>query len=424
MTADDNGRDEVSDNVVDDDAAADAVFPEQEPAMEVRSPKHSRTATAVAMLSLLLSVAALLGVGWLWITQPAPTPAPVAQDNSQLNELAAAVRASETGLAQLRQNLGALGDQDAASKRRLEQFQSQFERQLGLYESLPGRMQNLEGTMSSIQGISAGVRDNWLLAEAEYYMQIANAQLQLAGNPHLARLALLQADERIQQLANPALTNVRRELASELRALEVMDRPDIEGVTLTLASLASVVDSLPLRSDVETPTDPARTDNEDLTGLDRAVQSLKDTMSGTFSVRRIDEDIRPLIAPEAAYFLRSNLALQLQTARLALLRAERAVFQQSLDDSADWIDEFYDTQSTQVQGALQTIAEIRESLFDIEVPDVSQSLRLLRQYNQLAGAAAGRDSTALDAAATEQNPVADELPVAVEPLTDDDTADQ
>ena len=74
----------------------------------------------------------------------------------------------------------------------------------------------------------------------------------------------------------------------------------------------------------------------------------------------------------------------MQVARLALLRGERAAFQQSLDDSDSWLRDYYDADSVQVQGARQTISEIRDSLFDIAIPDISESLRLLRQYNMLA----------------------------------------
>jgi len=94
-----------------------------------------------------------------------------------------------------------------------------------------------------------------------------------------------------------------------------------------------------------------------------------------------------LMTPEAAYFLRTNLALQLQAARLALLRGEQAVFQQSLDDASAWLELYYDRESAQVASALQTIAEIRDSMFTVTTPDISVSLRLLRQYETLAESA-------------------------------------
>jgi uroporphyrin-3 C-methyltransferase len=254
-------------------------------------------------------------------------------------------------------------------------------------DSLPSRVSGLESSLSTLQGVSTGARDTWLLAEAEYYMQIANAQLQLAGNPHLASLALAMADERIVQLSNPALTEVRRALADELAALEVMEKPDIEGVTLTLASLARVVDSLPLQTGTTSESDDAAELDPEMSGLDRAWASVKGAASGLVRVTGPEESAAPLMTPEAAYFLRTNLALQLQAARLALLRGEQAVFQQSLDDASAWLDQYYDTQSEQVTSALHTITEIREAMFVIATPDISESLRLLRQYETLAGSA-------------------------------------
>ena len=128
----------------------------------------------------------------------------------------------------------------------IDALRRDIDERIRLLDSLPARMTSIEGSVASLAGISAGARETFLLAEAEYYLQIANAQLQLANNPHLASLALSMADERLIQLSNPALTDVRGALADELAALDVLVKPDIEGATLTLASLARVVESLPL----------------------------------------------------------------------------------------------------------------------------------------------------------------------------------
>ena len=364
------------------DTAPDAEFPEVDDVIRIEPPKISRTPLYVSLLSLVISGICLIGVAYFSLKDNPPPP-PLVQDTSAIDALAETVRAGEQSVIRMRERVEDLANRDQSYAGQIDSIEQQLRSRLESYESLPGRMRNLEDTMSSIQGISSGVRDNWLLAEAEYFMQIANAQLQLASNPHLARLALLQADERIAQLANPALTNVRRTLSTELRALDSMVRPDVEGITLTLASLASVVDSLPLRQDIDLSSAQVDESNSELSGLDRAMDSLKSTISDVVSVRRTDENIRPLIAPESAYFLRANLSLQLQTARLALLRSEKSVFQTSLDDAVSWLVEFYDTESTQVQSAQQTLAEIRDSVFDISAPDISESLRLLRQFNTL-----------------------------------------
>jgi uroporphyrin-3 C-methyltransferase len=215
-------------------------------------------------------------------------------------------------------------------------------------------------------------------------MQIANAQLQLGNNPQLAMLALGMADERIVQMANPALTDVRRAIADELAALEVMDKPDIEGAALTLASLSRVVESLPLYSVGQAGDLDAEIDVE-LSGTERAWASVKNAMSGLVRVTPQDQATRALLTPDTAQLIRSNLALQLQAARLALLRAEQAIFEQSLDDSVALLEGYFDTDSAQVDSALQTIGEIRESMVAVSPPDISESMRLLRQYRTLSG---------------------------------------
>jgi uroporphyrin-3 C-methyltransferase len=106
-------------------------------------------------------------------------------------------------------------------------------------------------------------------------------------------------------------------------------------------------------------------------------------VSGVVSVRRSDEAVRPLIAPEAQYFLRANLALQLQAARIALLRGQQTLYDQSLDDAASWLNRYYDTNSTPVRSALQTVSEARQNVMPVSLPDISGSLRLLREYRVL-----------------------------------------
>jgi len=366
------------------DASFDPASPQAETPSAV--PARKRGSGLVTWLALLLSVTAL-GAFALTYLQDRNAAGAMSNSDANIATLSASVRATRDALAALEQKVSALGTTNASGDTEIDALEQQLNSRLRQLEVLPARLANIEATVSSLQGISTGARDAWLLAEAEYYMQIANAQLQLAGNPELASLALKLADERILQLADPGLTEVRRALSGELRALEVMDSPDTEGITLTLASLASMVDSLPLRHEVVQATDSTGLD-PDLTGVDRAYASLKNALGGVVSVRRIDETMQPLIAPEAQYFLRANLALQLQAARLAVLRSEEAIFSQSLDDASSWLNEYYDTSNTAVQSTQQTIAEIRGSVFSVAVPDISRSLRALRQFNALADAVA------------------------------------
>jgi len=352
------------------------------------SASQKRASGAVAWLALVVSAIALAAIAFDFLRDR--SAAGVAADNgAEMSTLVTSIGATQDALASLEQKIAGLSELDAERKTRIDAIDQQLNDRLRQIESLPGRVSSVEATMASIQGISTGARDAWLLAEAEYYMQIANAQLQLANNPELARLALTHADDRILQLADPRLTDVRQALSNELRALEAIDRPDMAGITLTLASLAEAVHSLPLRQEDAVRDDQGTEIDPQLSGVDRAMASLKNAVGGVVSVRRADEAMQPLIAPEAQYFLRANLALQLQAARLALLQGEERLFRQSLDDANSWLEAYFDPGSTGVQNTRETIREIHDSVVTVAMPDISQSLRLVRRFKMLADAVRG-----------------------------------
>jgi uroporphyrin-3 C-methyltransferase len=358
------------------------------------------TAT-VAWLALIAALAAagLGGYRW-WQDRSTGTGLASAVDGLQTEvaDNADTIADLENRLSSLQQNLRQELQQaqqslrQAADAGELDRLQRQFRQSRDVIESLPGRMENVEESMANLQGISAGARDAWLTAEAEYYMQLANAQVQLAGNAELAAFALELADRRIRELGDPVYTPVRRELADEITALRAVEDVDTEGVTLTLASLADVVQSLPLDEEVTPEGEPRPEIDGELSGLSRAWAAVKNAFSDMVSVRRTDEQLEPLLSPEAQYFLRTNIALQLQTARLALLQGQDAIFRQSLRDARAWLERYFDTDSKAVSGAMETIAELADSPVSAELPDVSASLRLFRQQQAVAkGGGRGSD---------------------------------
>lgn len=346
---------------------------------------------APSRLPLLLSGAALLLAGLalaIGTFRSVSAPGVAADDDGaaaeQIASLSAALDSRESQLDELQRQLERLNSRAAPAPVDVDgierRIQSRVQDRLRLMESVPARVASLESALTALRGISTGARDAWLLAEAEYYLQIANSQLQLAGNPELAMLAMRLADERLVELGDPGLTDVRRTLSEEIRSLEALEAIDIEGATLALAGLSREVDDLPLQARIVLVGRQTAKPAAELTGTDRALATLRNAMSDVIDVRRTDEAARPLIAPDAVYFLRANLSLQLQAARLAMLRGEQALFQQSLDDATSWLREYYDTESASVRSALQTISDIRQSAFTRALPDISGSLRRIREY--------------------------------------------
>ena len=362
----------VAEERVDDDEI------EQEPAREQAS---KRGALPVAWLSFLVAIIALALAGYMaWQDWQAAGDTAADERVARLDDR---LSASASSIDELAARIDELGQREPdVNAADLDAVRQDLDERIRLLSSLPARIATLESSVASLAGVSEGARDAWILAESEYYMQIANAQLQLANNPHLAALALRMADERIVQLANPALTDVRRAISDELAALEIMEKPDIEGATLTLSSLARVVEALPLAGAVDDADEAGAVDPE-LSGAGRAWASVKNAMSGLVKVTPPERARVVALSPDGEFFLRNNIALQLQAARLALLRGEQAIFESTLDDTSALLRDYFDANSAQVAGALDTIAEVRNHVFTTDAPDISGSLRLLRQFRTL-----------------------------------------
>lgn len=355
----------------------------------VAEPARRSTGGGVAWLALLIAIGALAAVAYtIYQDWRAKQEVDLSSGNieASIGRLNERINTTNDELAATAGRFDALAQADASSNSAIDTLkleQADIDERLRLLNSLPIRISNTEAALAALQGVSDGARDNWLLGEAEYYMQLANAQLQLAGNPELAALALGMADDRIAQLANPALTNVRIALADEIAVLSGMQTTDIEGITLKLASVARVVETLPLRPIDRIEDEVPEESPEEMGALDRAWSKVKGATADMIKHRTTDETVMPLISPDAEYFLRSNLALQMQTARLALLRGERQIYESSLSDSAEWLITYFDATSSQVGAALDTIGELQGAMVSGEAPDISESLRLLRRHTSV-----------------------------------------
>ncbi len=371
-------RNETLDDTIEEVALQEPDLPEEAPAEQVPA---KRRGNGIAWLALLASLIALAAIGYTvgneWLAADDTTL------EDSIERLDNRLSSTQESLDALDTRIAELDDKSSGSDVEIDALRQELDERVRALNALPARMSTLESSVASLAGISEGARDAWLIAEAEYYMQIANAQLQLANKPELAALALRMADERVIQMSNPALIDVRRAIADELTALDGMEKPDIAGATMTLASLARVVESLPLSGAATTSDEEEQIVDDEQSGLNRAWTSVKNAMSGLVKVTPPDQDKLELLSPDAELFLRSNLALQLQSARLALLRGEQAIFEQSVDDAGALMSQYFDAESAQVASARETLVELRGSVFASTAPDISESLRLLRQFRTL-----------------------------------------
>jgi uroporphyrin-3 C-methyltransferase len=264
----------------------------------------------------------------------------------------------------------------------------------------------------------------WTLAEVEYLLRIANQRLQLQRDTGTAVQALRAADGRLRDLADPHYQSVREQIAQDLDAVRAVPAVDVEGLSATLGSALQQIDELPVAGTHYTPAAGGKTDSD---GAEKTATSAEQlgtlvwqSLSELFRVREHDQPVGPMLPPDREYFLRENLRLQLAAARLALLRNDPAQYRAALQTSLDWLNRYFDGQAATVGQLLGQLQEIASIDITPALPDVSASLRLLRQQMQLSEQPAVLP--VVPAAAGEQQADAGEASASAEKQKDTDEA--
>lgn len=214
-------------------------------------------------------------------------------------------------------------------------------------------------------------RRAWLVAETENLLLIGQHRLAYARDARLALEALRAADRQLVQLGDPDFQPVRKQLASEIDALQAYAENDPADLAQRLGQLANDVDSFPLATSPRTASTEPPAQTEFLQELWR---DLKDLVR----IRHTGELRRPLLLPEQKYFLRENLRLMLYGAHLALLHGNRRNFELNARRARQWLRDYYDTRTEIVKQA-QTEIDVALRSHAASLPDLSASLVLLRE---------------------------------------------
>lgn len=358
--SDERPEDVAGDTPDDDTVSMQAIEPEPESV----APHSGRSLLpAIALATAVLAVAAS-GVA-MW------------QYRQSLESLRAADSAAQTTLERVQ---AAATDSEAARERLQTAVDDNLRELRGVrdrLEALPGRFVDIERRIDAIQGGSFDARTQWLEAEAAYYLGVANAELQLGRRWGNALTALRLADGRLRAIGDPGLAGVREQLAAEILALESVRQVDTEGLAHSLSRLSARAAALPLRAGDRGDESAAAASQEE-PGFGRLWSSVRNAFSSIVTVERRDDSIRAQLSVAEERLIRRQLSVELQTARLALISGEGAIFRTSLEQAATLLRNDFDAGSADVEGGLRLVESLLELDIDPSPPDISRSLSALR----------------------------------------------
>ena len=348
-----------------------------------------------SVLALVVSLIALLGVGaasvfgfryWSDLAnEMAAMDARVQAARSQqeqlqqsLTQATAALRAQENALGDQR---NVLTQQRSAVDQARAAFEQQEQKLADENLRLQEREAELRAAVADVHRRVGRSGTQWMIAETEYLLRIANHRLILARDTDTARVALELADQRLRDTQDPGWAGVREQIARDIARLGSFQAPDSAGLA---AQLAALIDQIPQLKIARATIGPERTlpERAAATPGERSWDTLLDDLwaglKDTVRIRERDKPVQAMLAPEHQFFLYENLKLHLEAARLGLARGDQALFHDSLQVAMDWLGRYFETGDHTTATLRSAIEEMLSLDIHPALPDISQSLRALK----------------------------------------------
>ncbi len=361
---------------------------------------------------ILLIIAGLAGAGFLLFTQLRDRQEGLGgevkgQMSKQLGDYQSQLAAIQSQLAALETNIS---NKDSHFTKTLADF-SQLHN-----ERLNSTRKELGESISQLQRQLGKTRGDWLIADAEYLLSVANERLHLVGDVNTTREALEAADQRLRESGDVGVIKVREQIAKELAALRDVSMTDVVGIYAKLQGLEAIADKLVLllpyagkplatSSEIHDHADKsvenhaaADKSTEEQVEADKSteeqpeadksaeghdlLQSAMEQLEGIVTIRHTDQAVKEILTPEEAQFIHEQLRVKLEMVKIALVEHNEAIYQAGLNDAQNWLQANFakNDESRALAGELDRLSAIK---IHSQFPDISQSFKMLRDIAKL-----------------------------------------
>lgn len=359
---------------------------QEQPVSENNNVRKSRSGFwfGIIMLLIILGVA---GVGFYLFqelrSQQASLGGEVNKGDMQLIELTKQISGYQEQLAAIQSQLAAIESNVAGKESHFSKSLEDFS-QLHT-EKLDTTRNELNTAIQQVQRQLGKTRGDWLIADAEYLLSVANQRLYLMGDVNTTREALEAADQRLRESGDAGAFKVREQIAKDITAIRNVAVADTVGMYASIQALQDQVNSLtlflPYTGKTLTPPKPAPqqpTDKESQDLLDSALGQLE----GVVTLRHTEQPIKEILTPEQAQFIREQLRVKLEMVKIALVQQNEQLYQSSLADAKKWTEQNF----AKDEATNKFIAEL-DKFNAVKIrshfPDISLSLKMLRDITKL-----------------------------------------
>jgi uroporphyrin-3 C-methyltransferase len=290
----------------------------------------------------------------------------------------------------LNEDLLALGQPIRQAEMELAELERKVNSSQTLQLKQAGQLQQqMSEVVREVQSLEVTSSRDWLLAEVEYLLRLANQRILVENDVDAAIGLLMSADDILEKSVGISAFQLRGAIANDLASLKAVGGIDRDGLFLQLGALVNQVDLLQQRrmsyqSDqvIEASADADTLIESPLSWMDRIVvffDKVYVRLSGLVNIRRDSERIQPILPPVEEYYLRQNLILKLEQAQVASIKGTQTVFEYSLNESLKWIELYFEPTDPLTQSMSAALRDLLQVKVERQLPDISPSLVLIRE---------------------------------------------
>ncbi|MCK5120973.1 MAG: uroporphyrinogen-III C-methyltransferase [Methylococcales bacterium] len=253
-------------------------------------------------------------------------------------------------------------------------------------EKLNSTRKDLSAEISQLKRQLGKTRGDWLLADAEYLLSVANQRLHLMGDVKTTRMALEAADQRLRESGDSAAFKVRGKIAKEIESLRSVKQTDVVGVYASIQLLkdrvAKLAVILPYAGKPLTESKQIHDHDQTQESEHGVLNSALQLLEGYVTVKHSDQPVTAILTTEEVEFIRQQLGVKVEMIKIALVQQNDALYKTSITDTKQWLNANFtkNTEAKSFQAELDRLINIQLSA---QLPDVSQSLKMLKDITKL-----------------------------------------
>ncbi|MBV8802890.1 MAG: uroporphyrinogen-III C-methyltransferase [Gammaproteobacteria bacterium] len=240
--------------------------------------------------------------------------------------------------------------------------------------------QSLEQTIQA----QSGNKNKLELMHAVYYVKLANDNVQYSNNIPVAISLLKMADQTLHNLSDATYDDARKALASDIAALQSAAKVDVTGLYMRLTALNTQLNQLQLPKKLFATEGSSDTtpDSSNQPWWRHGLQTTWQALQKIVVVRYDEKNAQPFITPEQQLFLYQNLHAMLAEAIWGLLHGQTIIYQSSLQQTAEWIKEYFVTDSSVTQAVLNELNQLQQINIHPDNPPITESLQAFQKIDE------------------------------------------